>query len=63
VSIHIILGPRQTGPDPDAFFKAVGDACVKVGALKTDTRHGVEWGSVTYSRAEIKGTILRIEEL
>jgi hypothetical protein len=63
VSIEIVLGPRQRGADPDAFFKAVGDSLVKCGALKDDTRHGVEWGPVTYSRGPEQGTVIILEDI
>jgi Holliday junction resolvase RusA-like endonuclease len=62
VTITIILGPRQRGADPDAYFKAVGDALVDCGALVDDSRKWVEWMPVRYDRGKNTGCMIELED-
>ncbi len=69
VTITVVLGYRQRGADPDAYFKAVGDGLVRCGRLKGDSRRHVEWMPVQYERGEwngktfVKETRIRLEDL
>lgn len=63
VTITIILGPRQRGADPDAYFKAVGDALVRCGALADDCKEYVEWAPVVYERGKERGCVIELEEI
>jgi hypothetical protein len=62
VTIVIVLGPRQRGADPDAYFKATGDALKDCGALVGDSKEWVEWLPVRYERGESAGTIIELED-
>lgn len=63
VSLLVVLGPRQRGADPDAYFKALGDALVSAGAVVDDSRHWIEWGPVTYERGAEPGCVLTLEDI
>lgn len=63
VWITIILGPRQRGADPDAYFKATGDALVACGALVDDSKEWVEWLPVQYGRGKSPRTIIELDDL
>ncbi len=64
VTVIIYLGPRQKGPDPDAYSKAVGDSLFMIGALRDDTRNGVEWGTPEFEPGlGARGSALLIEEV
>lgn len=63
VTITVILGPRQRGADPDAFFKSTGDALKHAGLLMDDDRHGVEWAPVQYERGEHPACRITLEDI
>jgi hypothetical protein len=63
VGITIVLGPRQRGADPDAYHKAVGDALESCGALRVDSRFGVEWAPVGYERGPERAARITLEDI
>jgi hypothetical protein len=63
VSIHIILGYRQVGADPDCWFKSCNDALSSCGALTKDNRFGVELGPVTYGKGKEPACVLTLEDV
>jgi hypothetical protein len=63
VTIRIILGARRRGADPDAFFKASGDALKAAGMLVDDSRKWVEWAPTEYEPGAQDGTVYVIEEV
>lgn len=62
VRITIVLGYRQRGADPDAFFKATGDALKHCGALVDDSKEWVEWLPVRYEHGREVKTIIELED-
>src|SRR5271163_3036171 len=62
IGIEIVLGKGQRGADPDAYYKVVCDALVRLGYLKDDSRHWLDLEPVRYSRGD-KATVIKIEDL
>jgi hypothetical protein len=62
VGIEIVLGKGQRGGDPDAYFKVVCDALVRLGYLKDDNRQWLDLEPVKYSRGN-KATIITIADI
>ena len=62
VGLEIILGKGQRGGDPDAYFKVVCDALVRLGYLKDDNRQWLDLEPVKYSRG-MKATVITITDL
>lgn len=63
LELTIILGPGQRAADPDAYFKVICDALVKLGLLTDDNRQGVELAPVIYRRGKEKATIIRLTDM
>lgn len=63
VSLEIVLGPRQRGADPDAYWKSVLDALVQCGALRDDSRIWCELGEVRFDRGKNWGTTIVLEDI
>lgn len=63
VTLTIVLGPRQRGGDPDAYWKSLLDALVYAGYLKDDSKEWVELMPVQYERGPEKATIITLEDL
>lgn len=63
VSLSLVLGPKQRGGDPDAYWKSLLDALVNAGQLLDDSKEYVELGSVTYERGKRKATIITLEDV
>lgn len=63
VSVEIVLGPRQRGGDPDAYWKSLLDALVACGALDDDSKERVVLGEVSYSRGPVKATVIQLEDV
>lgn len=63
ISIELILGPRQRGGDPDAYWKSCLDALVGCGLLCDDSRRYVELGPVTFARGPRRATVITLEDL
>lgn len=64
VSLEIILGHKQRGCDPDAYWKSLLDALVHAKLLINDNRQNCELGPVTFSRdAKRWGTRVTLEDL
>jgi Holliday junction resolvase RusA-like endonuclease len=53
VTLTIVLAQHQRGadPDPDSYFKSLGDACVHAHLLINDSHLYVEWAPVKYERS------------
>ena len=62
VSLGIILGPRQRGGDPDAYWKSLLDALKHAGSILDDRKECLELGPVTYSRGPRKATVITLED-
>lgn len=63
VSLEIVLGPRQRGCDPDAYWKSLLDGLKHAGAILDDRKECVELGTVTYSRGPRKATKITLEDV
>jgi len=63
VRVLIVLPKGQRACDPDAVQKSLGDALVKCGALKNDSRIWVEWAPVEFTRGERLTTFLTLEDM
>jgi Holliday junction resolvase RusA-like endonuclease len=63
VGVRIVLGPRQRGCDPDAYWKSLLDALVACGLLLNDGRQGVELGAVRFDRDAKPRTEITLEDL
>jgi hypothetical protein len=63
VTLTIVLGPRQKGGDPDAYWKVLLDSLVKCKVLVNDSKEYVDLAPVQYQRAENEATIILIEDL
>ncbi len=63
VSLLIVLGKGQRGPDPDSLWKSTNDALVAAGLLVQDDRFHVELGTVTFSRGQTKRTEIVLEDV
>lgn len=63
--VRLVVTPGRgcRGADPDAYFKATGDALVACGLLKGDSKEWVEWSPVEYRKAEDSGTMIMLEDL
>jgi hypothetical protein len=63
VDLTIVLGPRQTGADPDAWWKSTLDALVGAGLLLDDRRRWVQLGDVNYERGTRRATTITLTDL
>lgn len=63
VKLTVVLGPRQRGPDPDAFWKSLLDALVACGALRGDSKEWVELPPVAYQRGRARSMHLILEDI
>lgn len=63
VTLTIVLGPRQRGGDPDAYWKSLLDALAACGQLVDDSRKWVETPPVLFERAAIKSTSIQLLDL
>lgn len=63
VTLRLTLGPRQRAGDPDAYWKALLDACVRLGLLVDDSRTWVELAPVEFERGERKRTVIELEDI
>jgi hypothetical protein len=64
VTLTIVLAPHQKAGDPDAYFKSLGDACVKAHLLVNDSHLYVEWVPVVFERSPAGwGTRITLEDL
>lgn len=63
VSLTIVLGPRQRGGDPDAYWKVLLDSLVKCHILVDDRKEWVELAPVQYERGKKPATIIMLEDL
>lgn len=62
VRLEIVLGPRQRGGDPDAYWKSLLDGLKACGAIVDDRPGCVELGEVTYSRGA-KGCVIILADV
>lgn len=63
VTLLIILGPRQRGGDPDAYWKVLLDSLVKCHALVDDRKEWVELEPVQYERGDRPATFIMLEDV
>jgi hypothetical protein len=63
VSLVVTLPPRGRKFDPDAPWKALLDALVRLGLLVDDSPKWVELGSVTFERGPSKATTIILEDI
>ena len=64
VTLVIVLGKGQRGPDKDCWWKSTLDALVNAGALVNDSPRWVETaGEPQYLRAEMKATRIILEDM
>lgn len=63
VTLKITLGPRQRAADPDAYWKSLLDACVRLKLLVDDNRQGVELAPVEFERGSKKGSVIVLEDI
>lgn len=63
VKLTIVLGPRQRGGDPDAYWKSTLDALARAGLILDDNRQGVELASVAYERGTRKATVIGLTDV
>ena len=63
VTLTIVLGYRQRGGDPDAYWKVLLDSMVKCHVLVDDRKEWVELAPVQYERSEKPATIIVLEDL
>ena len=63
VRLTIVLGPRQRGGDPDAYWKSLLDALVCAGQLVDDSRQWVTTCPVKYERSAERATRIELEDL
>jgi hypothetical protein len=61
--VLVVLPKGKRACDPDAIQKSLGDALVRYGALKIDSRFWVEWAPVEFVRGERLTTFLTLEEM
>lgn len=62
ITLTIILGKRQRGCDPDAYWKLLLDAMKYAGLIVDDSPKWVELAPVQYERGE-RGTRVEIVEV
>ena len=63
VGLVVTLGPRQRGPDVDAYWKSALDALVAAGALVDDSPAWCELRPVEYVRGPAKATRITLEDI
>lgn len=63
VGLEILLGPRQRGADPDAYWKSLLDGLKKAGAIVDDSRRWCSLKDVTYTRAPKHGAIITLADV
>lgn len=65
VTLELVLGPRQRGGDPDAYWKSLLDAMVHAKLLTDDNAAGVELMPVRVwpERGKIKSATVYMEDM
>lgn len=63
VRLTIVLGPRQRGADPDAFWKGLLDSLVAAELLVDDSKEWVELAPVEYERGKERATRIVLEDM
>ncbi len=63
VELTIVLGARQRGCDPDAYWKSLLDALVCAGMLVDDSSKWVECPPPTFERAPTKSTRIVLTDI
>lgn len=63
VELTIVLGPKQKGCDPDAYWKLLLDCLKQVGLLMDDRKECVELAWVGFERAREMATVIELEDV
>src|SRR5512135_2122699 len=63
VKLTIVLGKGQRAGDPDNYWKSFLDAATKARWILDDRRQCVETPPVQFERAELRATVVEIEDI
>ena len=63
VELTIVLGPRQRGCDPDAYWLSLLDALQACGAITGDSHDRVELAPVSYVRGAQAATLVMLRDV
>jgi len=63
MTLEVVKAGAGRLADPDAYFKSVLDALVRIGLLRDDSSHWVEWSQPIIRRGKETKTIITLEDI